>query len=143
MNTDTMTEHRVKQLDVTCCPILELRQYALHPGKRDALIELFEREFIETQAAAGIHVIGQFKDLDEPDSFVWMRGFPDMPRRKRALQAFYEGPAWKRHREAANATMIDSGNVLLLRPARAASGFRAYGSGGIAQTRRGMSQGVL
>ncbi len=30
-----------------CCPVVELRQYTLHPGKRDILIELFDREFIE------------------------------------------------------------------------------------------------
>ena len=28
------------------CPIVELRQYTLHPGKRNVLIELFEREVI-------------------------------------------------------------------------------------------------
>src|SRR5439155_5864394 len=43
--------------------------------------------------------------------------------RARQLQEFYGGPVWKDHRDAANATMIDSDNVLLLRPARADSGF--------------------
>jgi hypothetical protein len=47
-----------------------------------------------------------------------MRGFPSMVERKRMLAAFYEGPVWKAHREAANATMLDSDNVLLLRPER-------------------------
>jgi hypothetical protein len=46
-----------------------------------------------------------------------------MSHRARALQAFYEGPVWRRHREAANATVIDSDNVLLLRPASSTSGF--------------------
>src|SRR5688572_13276071 len=32
-------------------PIVELRQYTLLPGKRDVLIELFDREFIEGQEA--------------------------------------------------------------------------------------------
>lgn len=91
---------------------------------RDALIGLFEQEFIESQEATGMMVvIGQFRDLDNPDRFVWLRGFADMPTRARALQEFYGGPIWKAHREAANATMIDSDNVLLLRPARLASGF--------------------
>ena len=96
--------------------VVELRQYTLHPGRRDALTELFEREFIETQEAVGMHVIGQFVDLDAPDRFVWLRGFPSMEVRREALQAFYFGPVWKRHRDAANATMIDSDNVLLLKP---------------------------
>jgi hypothetical protein len=58
---------------------------------------------------------GQFRDADRPDRFVWMRGFRDMPARRQALEAFYGGPAWARHRDAANATMIDSDDVLLLR----------------------------
>ena len=46
-----------------------------------------------------------------------------MASRALALEDFYGGPVWKAHREAANATMIDSDNVLLLRPASPASGF--------------------
>ncbi len=106
-----------------CCPVVELRQYTLHPGKRDVLIELFDHEFIEPQEALGITVIGQFRDLDHPDRFVWLRGFRDMTLRAKALSDFYGGPVWKMHREAANATMIDSDNVLLLRPAHPTSGF--------------------
>lgn len=96
--------------------IVELRQYTLHPGRRDALIALFEREFVDTQEAAGITLIGLFRDLDDLDRFVWLRGFQDMEQRRAALTAFYGGPAWAAHREAANATMIDSDDVLLLRP---------------------------
>jgi hypothetical protein len=103
--------------------IVELRQYTLKPGQRDTLIELFEREFIETQEAEGMDVIGIFRDLDEPDRFVWLRGFPDMKARAKSLAAFYGGPVWKRHRETANATMIDSDNVLLLRPAWSGADF--------------------
>lgn len=105
--------------------IVELRQYTLHPRQRDTLIDLFDREFVETQEAVGMAVLGQFRDLDDPDRFVWLRGFPDLPRRAEALAGFYGGPVWKAHRDQANATMIDSDNVLLLRPARADSGFPA------------------
>jgi quinol monooxygenase YgiN len=97
--------------------IVELRQYTLHPHRRDALIDLFDREFVESQEAEGISVMGQFRDLDNPDRFVWLRGFADMASRARGLQGFYGGPVWAAHRDAANATMIDSDDVLLLRPA--------------------------
>lgn len=106
-----------------CIPIVELRQYTLHPRQRDVLIELFERAFIEPQQAMGIAVIGQFRDLEDPNRFVWLRGFPDMDKRLTALQAFYGGPVWQKYREVANATMVDSDNVLLLHPARPTSGF--------------------
>src|SRR5690606_6494953 len=67
---------------------------------------------------AGIRVIGQFRDLGDPNRFVWMRGFPDMPSREKALTAFYvHGEAWKTHAGAARACFIDTTDALLLRPA--------------------------
>jgi quinol monooxygenase YgiN len=98
------------------CRVVELRRYALKPGQRETLIALFDRELVETQEAVGMSILGQFRDLDDPDSFVWLRGFSDMEMRRHALEAFYGGPVWREHGRAANATMIDSDNVLLLRP---------------------------
>jgi hypothetical protein len=114
--------------DHSCSPIVELRMYDLHPGRRDELIELFDREFVETQEAVGIQVIGQFYDLDDPNRFIWLRGFNDMSARAQSLHAFYSGPVWKAHRDTANATMIDSDNVLLLRLAQRTSGFSLNGN---------------
>lgn len=104
------------------CAVVELRQYTLHPGQRDSLIALFDREFVETQEACGMTLIGQFRDLDAPDRFVWLRGFADMATRAQALTAFYGGEVWSAHRAAANATMLDSDDVLLLRPAHSGGG---------------------
>lgn len=114
--------------DLAALSVIELRRYVMKPGRRDDLIEIFEREFIESQEACGMLPIGHFRDLDDADAFVWFRGFPDMARRRRALEAFYvESDAWKSNRDAANDTMIDSDNVLLLRAARAGSGFDLRG----------------
>src|SRR5215469_1783309 len=106
-------------------PVVELRQYTLHPGQRDVLINLFDREFVESQEAVGMAVIAQFRDLDDPDRFVWLRGFADMRSRAEALGRFYGGPVWKAHKDLANATMIDSDDVLLLRPVTPRMGFSA------------------
>ena len=95
--------------------IVELRRYTLREGRRDELIDLFDREFVETQEELGMAVLGQFRDLDRPDRFVWLRGFTDMPSRRTGLAAFYSGPVWAKHGPAANATMLDSDDVLLLR----------------------------
>src|SRR5262249_42411830 len=81
--------HTVAMSDETCCPVVELRQYTLVPGQRETLITLFEREFIETQEATGMIVIGQFRDLNKPDRFVWLRGFADMNSRAHQLEEFY------------------------------------------------------
>ncbi|HEY8052659.1 MAG TPA: NIPSNAP family protein [Steroidobacteraceae bacterium] len=110
--------------DGSCCNVAELRQYTLHPGRRDAFIELFDREFADPLDATGMTVVGQFRDLDRPDRFVWIRGFQDMDARARELAAFYGGDLWHAHRDEANASIDDSDNVLLLEPASPAGRFR-------------------
>jgi NIPSNAP len=97
--------------------VVELRQYTLHPGQRDVLVDIFLRHFVDGQQAAGMRILGTYYDLDDPDRFVWLRGFPDMAARKDALTRFYfESDAWRTYGPAANATMVDSTDVLLLRP---------------------------
>jgi hypothetical protein len=81
--------------------VFELRQYTLHRGQRDTLITLFERAFIEPQNELGARVIVEIAE--------------GTPARREALEAFYGGAVWQANRAAANATMLDSDNVLLLR----------------------------
>lgn len=94
--------------------IVELRQYTCVGGRRDELIELFERELQDPLEHAGMRVLGTFRDADDADRFVWLRSFPDTRRRLASLTAFYSSPTWLARRDAANATMLDSDNVLLL-----------------------------
>jgi hypothetical protein len=116
-----------------CCRVLELRQYTLHPGGRDVLAELFDHYFLDELAATGMHAPGLFADLDDPDRFVWLRGFPDMVARHQSLSDFYlTGQVWREHSAAANATMIDSDDVLLLRPVHLGPGYPAPGDEPIA-----------
>ena len=115
-------------LHATRLDVVELRRYAMRAGRRDELLALFEREFIESQEECGMVPIGHYRDLGDSESFVWFRGYEGMARRRDALEAFYvRSSAWLNHRDAANATIVDSDNVLLLRPARAASGFDLRG----------------
>lgn len=110
--------------NTSCCEILELRQYTLHPGRREIFIALFDSTFADPLDATGMTVIGQFRDLDRPDRFVWMRGFHDMPSRAAELAAFYGGDLWHAHRDEANASIDDSDNVLLLEPISPKLGFK-------------------
>lgn len=95
--------------------VFELRNYEMRPGGRDVLIPMFEAHFLESQEALGSIVLGIFRDLDDPTRFVWIRGFENAAARYAALDGFYTSPIWREHRNAANATMIDSDNVLQLR----------------------------
>jgi hypothetical protein len=112
-------------VDAAACSVYELRQYTLRPGSREEFVRLFERELLEPQEAAGMRVLGQFRDAERPDMFVWIRAFPDMEARRRSLTEFYGGPVWAAHREAANAMMLDSDDVLLLEPAESAGSLDA------------------
>ncbi|WP_165974345.1 NIPSNAP family protein [Nonomuraea deserti] len=98
------------------CPVVELRRYTLRLGQRSRLLAVFERHLIEPQEDAGMSLGGTFTDEDDPDTFTWLRGFADHDARLRALEAFYGGPIWEQYRDRANATMVDSDDVLLLRP---------------------------
>jgi hypothetical protein len=98
-------------------PVLELRQYKIFAGKREQMIEVFEGKLLEPQEDVGMRLLGQFRDLDDPNRFTWMREFSSMEARARALTEFYTGPVWKAHRGEANPLLEDNDNVLLLRPA--------------------------
>ncbi|NYJ03316.1 hypothetical protein HNR19_004014 [Nocardioides thalensis] len=97
-------------------PVAELRQYTLHPGARDTLVDVFEDHFVDGQERYGMAIGSICLDEADPDRFVWMRGFTDLEHRTRALEGFYSGPEWTTHGGVANGTMIDSDDVLLLRP---------------------------
>jgi len=112
--------------------VFELRRYRLRPGQREALIAVFEREFVESQEAAGMRLHGFYRDAADPDAFVWMRSFPGMAERAAALAAFYGGDVWRRWGPDANATMLNSDNVLLLRASGDAAPFCGnHGQGGV------------
>lgn len=102
---------------VTQATVLELRQYKIFSGKRDRMISVFDGKLIEGQEDVGMRLLGQFRDLDDPNRFTWMREFPNMEARGKALTDFYTGPIWKAHRGEANPLLEDNDNVLLLRPA--------------------------
>src|SRR5258708_13458361 len=129
--------------DPACRPVVELRRYMLKPGRRDELIALFDHHFLEGQEQHGMQILGQFRHRTDLDQFVWLRGFPDMEARRRALQGFYSGPIWQEHGRAANDTMIDSGNVLLLKPVRATSELRCDSAGRPAMNAPDAAGGIL
>ncbi|GFE81578.1 NIPSNAP family containing protein [Steroidobacter agaridevorans] len=113
----TMTTHA--DSTVTTPTVLELRQYKIFADKRDEMIAVFDGKLIEGQEAVGMRLLGQFRDLDDPNRFTWMREFPNMDARGKALTDFYTGPVWKAHRGEANPLLEDNDNVLLLKPATA------------------------
>jgi hypothetical protein len=97
--------------------VLELRNYLLKSNMTDAFSNYFDRHFVKPMAELGGYTLGRFKINGVNDRFVWMRGFADMNTRIRFLNDFYvESRVWKEFGPGANAMMINSDNVYLLRP---------------------------
>jgi hypothetical protein len=96
--------------------VLEIRNYLLKPNVLEHFIDYFEEHFIASQEAEHMTLLGQFRVIDEPDHFVWIRGFQDMPTRQKALQNFYGGSVWAKYGLLANEMMLEWHNVHLLRP---------------------------
>jgi hypothetical protein len=70
-------------------------------------IQFFEEKAGPLQQRNGIQVFGPFVDLDDADSFVWLRAFPGMRERDRMKNALYEGPEWKGGLEAEAMPMLE------------------------------------
>jgi hypothetical protein len=96
--------------------VIELRRYTIREGRRDDFARYFETWFPEAFQQLGALALGQFTEPRVPDRFTWIRGFRDMDARAVANGAFYYGPVWKEHRQQLNELIIDSDDVLLLRP---------------------------
>lgn len=97
-------------------PVLfELRNYVTRAGRRDELVDLFERHFLDAYEAAGARVTGTFTHSNDPDRWIWIRAFADNESRGTALDGFYTSAAWLARRAAANRTIEDISDALLLR----------------------------
>lgn len=95
--------------------LFELRNYATTPGRRDALIDMFERRFLDAYEAGGARVMGPFEVIGNEDRWVWMRALRDAKGRGEALASFYSSPAWNELSRAANATIKAVAYAMLLR----------------------------
>ena len=88
--------------------VIEVRNYVLQPGRRDDFIRHFEEQFLFSQRDTGMHVLGQFAVADQPDRFLWIRGFADMAARRRGLDEFYDGAFWQARRAATTAALASA-----------------------------------
>ncbi|GAB3257531.1 NIPSNAP family protein [Chitinimonas naiadis] len=97
-------------------PVIEFRRYTLQAGCREHFVRYFETYFPEAFQQLGAMALGQGLDAGNAAGFTWLRGFRDMETRAIANAAFYYGPVWREHRTTLNNLIVDSDNVLLLRP---------------------------
>ena len=97
--------------------VLELRNYLLKPNMADEFNSYFNKHFVKPMTELSGYTLGQFQIKGVNDRFVWLRGFTDMSTRVKFLNDFYiNSLSWKEFGSGANAMMINSDNVYLLRP---------------------------
>jgi hypothetical protein len=98
--------------------IIEFRRYTTKPGERQHFAEYFDNFFPEAFEQLGAIAFGEFSERNKPDGFTWLRGFHTKFDRAIVNGAFYYGPLWREHSKRINDLLMDSDNVLLLRPFR-------------------------
>jgi hypothetical protein len=88
--------------------IVEVRNYRVTPGRRADFIRFFEDQAVPALRAHGISVLGPMLDLENPNRFLWLRGFPSLAERDRMKKAFYGGPVWLDELESIAMPMLDA-----------------------------------
>ena len=94
--------------------IIEMRTYKTKPGKRSQFLEIFRSKSIPAHTEIGMKILGPFLSIEDPDTFFFMRGFPDVASREPMTAKFYEGELWKRELENILMPMLDKYEVVLV-----------------------------
>lgn len=94
--------------------IIEMRTYKTKPGMRAGFLEVFRTKSIPAHEKIGMKILGPFLSVEDPDTFFFMRGFPDLPSREPMKAEFYEGDLWKRELEHVLMPMLDRFDVALV-----------------------------
>jgi hypothetical protein len=94
--------------------IIEMRTYKLKPGMRSEFLEIFRTRSVPAHDEIGMKILGPFLSIEDPDTFFFMRGFPDLASREPMKAKFYEGELWKRELENILMPMIEKYEVVLV-----------------------------
>ena len=94
--------------------IIEMRTYKTTPGMRSRFLEIFHSKSIPAHREIGMKVLGPFISVEDPDTFFFMRGFPDLASRELMKAKFYKGTVWKEELENVLLPMLEKYEVLLV-----------------------------
>jgi hypothetical protein len=94
--------------------IVEMRTYKLKPGKRALFLEIFRSKSIPEHVELGMKILGPLLSIEDPDTFFFMRGFPDLASREPMKALFYEGDLWKHELQSLMMPMIDKYEVVVV-----------------------------
>jgi heme-degrading monooxygenase HmoA len=94
--------------------IIEMRTYKIKPGRRAEFLEVFRTRSVPAHREIGMTIAGPFLSVEDPDTFFFMRGFPDLQSREPMKAKFYEGALWKSQLENVLMPMIEKYDVVVV-----------------------------
>jgi hypothetical protein len=94
--------------------IVEMRTYRIKPGRRSEFLDVFRHKSIPAHEEIGMKILGPFLSVEDPDTFFFMRGFPDLASREPMKARFYEGELWKSELENLLMPMIERYDVVVV-----------------------------
>jgi len=94
--------------------IIEMRTYKTKPGTRSRFLEIFRTKSVPAHTQIGMKILGPFLSVEDPDTFFFMRGFPDLPSREPMKAQFYEGELWKSELENVLMPMLEKYEVTVI-----------------------------
>jgi hypothetical protein len=94
--------------------IIEMRTYQIKAGMRAQFLEIFRAKSVPAHAQVGMKILGPFLSVEDPDTFFFMRGFPDLASREPMKAKFYEGELWKRELESVLMPMLEKYEVVVV-----------------------------
>ncbi|HEY0876116.1 MAG TPA: NIPSNAP family protein [Vicinamibacterales bacterium] len=94
--------------------IIEMRTYRTKPGKRAEFLETFTSRSIPAHRALGMAISRPLLSVEDPDTFFFMRGFPDLASREPMKARFYESDLWKQELEHVLMPLLDRYDVVVV-----------------------------
>jgi hypothetical protein len=104
--------------------IIEMRTYKTKPGQRDAFLAVFTAKSMPAHHGIGMKIMGPFLSLDDPDTFFFMRGFPDLESRGPMRDRFYGSELWKTELEHTLLPILEKYDVILIEAPEDLGGWR-------------------
>ena len=94
--------------------IIEMRTYQTKLGRRADFLEVFRSKSIPAHTEIGMKILGPFLSVEDPDTFFFMGGFPDVAARELMKAKFYEGELRKRELENILMPMLEKYEVVVV-----------------------------
>src|SRR2546425_5571627 len=94
--------------------IIEMRTYKIKPGMRAEFLKIFESKSVPEHQKIGMKILEPFLSVEDPDTFFFMRAFPDLESRGPLKDQFYEGKLWKEELEQKFMPIIEKYDVVVV-----------------------------